>query len=223
VTSWIPFAVDAVSFGVSSTLVAAIPARRTARGTGEASPPGGRTSLRIEIAEGLRWLFAHRVLRAVAALVAGVNIALTGSDAIMVLFAQERLGLGSVGFGLLFTGSAVGGAVGGVVAPWLSRRLGSVPVMTGGFIVAGIASVGIGLTHNPWVAGLKLVRPRPPAPARRDGPRRAGGLRALQLDPGSGRMVPRTRVGRSALRAATPPGEGASRGQERNAPPADSY
>lgn len=92
-----------------------------------------------------------------AALVAGVNIALTGSDVIMVLFAQERLGLGSVGFGLLFTGSAVGGAVGGVVAPWLSRRLGSVPVMTGGFIVAGIASVGIGLTHNPWVAGGLLA------------------------------------------------------------------
>ena len=92
-----------------------------------------------------------------AALVAGVNIALTGSDVIMVLFSQERLGLGSVGFGLLFTGSAVGRAVGGVVAPWLSRRLGSVPVMTGGFIVAGIASVGIGLTHNPWVAGGLLA------------------------------------------------------------------
>jgi hypothetical protein len=36
-----------------------------------------------------------------------------------------------------------------------------------------------------------------------------GGLRALQLDPGLGRMVPRTRVGCSALRAAAPPGEGA--------------
>jgi hypothetical protein len=35
-------------------------------------------------------------------------------------------------------------------------------------------------------------------------------LRGLQLDPGSGRMVPRTRVGRSALRAAAPPGEGAA-------------
>jgi AraC-like DNA-binding protein len=36
-----------------------------------------------------------------------------------------------------------------------------------------------------------------------------GRLRGLQLDPGSGRMVPRTRVGRSALRAAAPPGEDA--------------
>jgi MFS family permease len=127
-------------------------------GTGRAPPPGRRTSLRADIAEGLRWLFAHRVLRAMAGLVAGVNIAWTGSDAIMVLFAQEVLGLGSVGFGLLLTGSAVGGVAGSVVAPRLSRRLGPVPVMTGGFIVAGIASVGIGLTHNPWVAGGLLAR-----------------------------------------------------------------
>ena len=157
VATWIPFAVDAVSFGASSALVAAIPGRRAAHSTGEASATGRRTSLWTEIAEGLRWLFAHRVLRAVAVLVAGVNIALTGSDAIMVLFAQERLGLDSIGFGLLLTGSAVGGAAGSVVAPRLSRRLGPVPVMMGGFIIAGVAAVGIGLTRNPWVAGGLLT------------------------------------------------------------------
>ena len=152
--AWIPFAVDAVSFGASSALVAAIPGRRTAR---EASATGPRTSLLGEIAEGLRWLFAHRVLRALAVLVAGVNIVLTGSEAIMVLFAQERLGLGSVGFGLLLTGSAVGGAVGSVVAPRVSRRLGPVPVMTGGFILEGVVAFAIGLTRNPWVAGGLLT------------------------------------------------------------------
>jgi MFS-type transporter involved in bile tolerance (Atg22 family) len=82
---------------------------------------------------------------------------LTGSDVIMVLFAQERLGLGSVGFGLLLTGSAVGGVAGSVVAPRLSRRLGPVPVMTGGFIVAGFAAIGIGLARSPWVAGGLLT------------------------------------------------------------------
>jgi MFS family permease len=157
VATWIPFAVDAVSFGVSSALVAAIPGRRVAGGSSEALAPGHRTSLRAEVAEGLRWLFAHRVLRAMAVLVAGVNIAWTGADAIMVLFAQERLGLGSVGFGLLLTGSAVGGVAGSVVAPRLSRRLGPVPVITGGFVVEGVAAVGIGLTRSPWVAGGLLT------------------------------------------------------------------
>jgi hypothetical protein len=56
----------------------------------------------------------------------------------------------------------------------------------------------------------ELVPPRPPAPASWDGPRSSGGLRALQLDPGSGRVVPMTRVGRSARRAASPPGQGAA-------------
>jgi hypothetical protein len=44
-----------------------------------------------------------------------------------------------------------------------------------------------------------------------------GGLRALQLDPGSGRMVPVTRVGRSALRAAAPAGRGRCRTGRRRA------
>ena len=158
VSAWIPFAVDAVSFGVSSALVAAIPGRRAARGPGGASAATGRrTGLGAEIAEGLRWLFAHRVLRAMAVLVAGVNILWTAHDAIMVLFAQERLGLGSVGFGLLLTGSAAGGALGSVVAPRLSRHLGPVRVMMGGFVLEGFVAFGIGLTRNPWVAGGLLT------------------------------------------------------------------
>jgi MFS family permease len=158
-SAWIPFAVDAASFGASSALVAAIPSRRaTGNSGGKASAATGRrTSLLAEIAEGLRWLFAHRVLRAMAVLVAGVNVVSTAFDAIMVLFAQERLGLGSVGFGLLLTGSAVGGAAGSVLAPRLSRRLGPVRVMTGGFILMGVAAVGIGVTRNPWVAGGLLT------------------------------------------------------------------
>ena len=54
-----------------------------------------------EIAEGLGWLAAHRVLRATAAMVAVVNLLAAGGGAIAVLFAQDRLGLDAVGFGLL--------------------------------------------------------------------------------------------------------------------------
>jgi MFS family permease len=159
VSSWIPFALDAVSFGASSALVATIPGRRATHATGgEASPAAGRrTGLGAEIAEGLRWLFTHRVLAALALRVAGVNIVAAAQGAVLVLFAQERLGLNGVGFGLLLAGSAVGGTLGSVVAPWLSRRLGPVPVMIGGSIVSGLAALGVGLTRNPWVAGGLLA------------------------------------------------------------------
>ncbi len=152
----IPFAADAVSFGASSALVAAIGGRPVAR-RARSEAAGRRGDLRAEIAEGLGWLFGHRVLLAMALLVAGINLVAAARVAVMVLFAQERLGLGSVGFGLLLTGSAVGGTLGSMVAPWLSRRLGAVPVMIGGSILSGVVTFGVGLTHDPWVAGALLA------------------------------------------------------------------
>ena len=129
VAGWIPFAVDAVSFAAGSALVA------TLRGTfgpapGEPGPAGRRTTLRVEIAEGLRWLAAHRVLRASAAMVAVVNLLAAAGGAVMVLFAQEKLGLDAVGFGLLLGGSAVGGVLGSLVAARVVRVVGPARIAT---------------------------------------------------------------------------------------------
>jgi MFS family permease len=158
--AWLPFGVDAVSFAASSALVAAIPTQRP--GPGGPGPEAAvsvsrRASLLAEIAEGLGWLVHHRVLRTMAALAAGINLLSVAYGAILVLFAQERLGLGSVGFGLLLSAGAVGGVVGSMVAPWLSRRAGPVRVLVGGSVVGGLARVGIGLTHSPWIAGGLLA------------------------------------------------------------------
>jgi hypothetical protein len=65
---------------------------------------------------------------------------------------------------------------------------------------------------RPASSSFVLGRRRRPAETARGA---LGGLRALQLDAGSGRMVPRTRVGRSALRAAAPAGRGSSRNGSR--------
>ena len=155
-SAWTPFAVDAVSFAASSALIAAIPGRRATHG-GASEAAGRGTGLRAEIAEGLGWLLAHRVLRALALRDAGVHVVTAAQGAVLVLLAQERLGLGSVGFGLLLAGAAVGGTLGSVVTPWLSRRLGPVSVMHGGSVLSGLVAFGIGLTRNPWVAGGLLA------------------------------------------------------------------
>ena len=158
--AWLPFGVDALSFAASSALVASIPARRAAPAGSEGEAPTSvdqRASLRAEVAEGLRWLAGHRVLRAMAVLTAGVNLLSVAHGAVLVLFAQQRLGLGSVGFGLLLTAAAVGGLAGSVLAPWLSSRAGPARVMVAGFVVGGLARVGIGLTRSPLVAGGLLA------------------------------------------------------------------
>jgi MFS family permease len=179
VAPWLPFTVDAISFVVSSALVAAIPSRRARRRAGHgpatgitgatgasgagqlasSSPPasGARPSLTADIREGLRWLYHHRLLRTLALLVAAVNLLWSAPSAVMVLYAQERLGLSDVGFGLLLTGSAIGGLIGSVVGPWIGARFGPTVSMTGGFMLFGVFGIGLGLTSNPWVAGVLLT------------------------------------------------------------------
>ncbi|HYN18658.1 MAG TPA: MFS transporter [Actinomycetes bacterium] len=152
VATWAPFAVDAVSFAAGSTLVAAIRGRfgPTAEDIG---PGGRRTTLRAEIAEGLRWLAAHRVLRATAVMVAVVNLLAAGGGAVTVLFAQEELGLDSLGFGLLLSGSAVGGVLGSLVAARLARVVGTAGIVVWTIVLSALAYLSFGLSTDPWLAG----------------------------------------------------------------------
>jgi MFS family permease len=154
-TAWVPFAVDAVSFAAGSALVASIrghfgPAPE------ELGSDGRRTTLRSEIAEGLRWLAAHRVLRATAAMVAVVNLLAAAGWAVMVLFAQERLGLDAVGFGLLLSGSAVGGVLGSLVAARSVAVVGTARITVGTMIVSALAFLAFGLSSDPWLAGVLM-------------------------------------------------------------------
>ena len=152
VAPWVPFAVDAVSFAAGSALVASI------RGHFGPAPdqlgPGDRTTLWTEIAEGLRWLGAHRVLRATAALVAVVNLLAAAGSAVMVLFAQERLGLDAVGFGLLLGASAVGGVLGSLVAARSVGVFGTAQIIVGTMVLSALAFLAFGLSSDPWLAGV---------------------------------------------------------------------
>jgi len=57
----------------------------------------------------------QRLLRTMAILIGLLNVTLTAATAVLVLLARERLGLGSVGYGLLFTCMAAGGILGSVI------------------------------------------------------------------------------------------------------------
>jgi len=153
VATWAPFAVDALSFAAGSALVASIRGQ-FGPDPAELGPEGRRTTLRSEIAEGLRWLAAHRVLRATAAMVAVVNLLASGGSAVMVLFAQERLGLDAVGFGLLLSASAVGGVLGSLVAARSVRVVGTAQIIVGTMVLSGPALLVFGLSSEPWLAGV---------------------------------------------------------------------
>src|SRR5918998_846615 len=101
----VPFLLDAGSFAAAAALVAAMSGRfRVERPEGTAP-----TTLRSEIAEGVRWLARHRLLRILAVAIALMNLTLSATLSISVLYAQERLGLGPGRHGLLPSSRAVRG------------------------------------------------------------------------------------------------------------------
>jgi MFS family permease len=148
----VPFLVDAVSFAASSTLIASIRGRFAAH---RADAP--RAGLWAEVAEGLGWLFAHRLLRALAVMVAMLNLTSMAGLAILVLLAQDELGLGSVGYGLLLTGHGVGGVIGALVATRLGRRAGTAALLVAAVLVRAGTQLGLGVVANAWLGGALLA------------------------------------------------------------------
>ncbi|MBG0832642.1 MFS transporter [Planomonospora sp. ID67723] len=146
----VPFTVDAALFMISGLLVLALPASRPER-------PEGPRSMRRELAEGLRFFWNHRPLRALGLLLSALNLAGAVAIATQVLFAQEVLGLSAVQYGLLFMVGAVGGTIGAQGTPWLEARLGPRRVLLLSLLGSALALTVVGLTSSGIAVALALA------------------------------------------------------------------
>ncbi len=150
VAAGLPFGADALSFAVAALLVAGM--RRA-----PAEPAVRRGSLRGEIAEGVRWLWSHRLLRCLALSMGVGNIAFSAAFAVFVLYARERLGLSDVGYGFLLTTFAAGGLTGTAAAGRLRRRFGTSRLLRAGLVVEAVTHLSLALTRQPWLAAAVLI------------------------------------------------------------------
>ncbi|WP_242901940.1 MFS transporter [Actinomadura terrae] len=149
-----PFGFDAVTFVVAALLVASmrrVPAETRGR------PPGDRRSLRADIAEGVRWLWSHRLLRTLALSMGVANIAFCSAFSVFVLYAADRLGLSEVGYGLLLTTFGFGGLAGTVLADRLQRRFGATALLRAGLALEAATHLVLASTRHAWVAAAILV------------------------------------------------------------------
>ena len=137
------FFVDAGSFAVSAALIAAIAA--TPRAVG---PAPERRPWKVELGEGVRWLWNHDLLRPMALTLGALNGLGAITFAAFVLFAQDVLGTSTTGFAALTMAGAIGGIIGGWTASWVARRLGSGPSLWVALIGGTVTSVVIGLSSN---------------------------------------------------------------------------
>jgi MFS family permease len=143
----LPFGLDAGSFAASAALLSGLP--HNAVGTGEDT-----AGLRTRIAEGLRWLLRHQLLRLVAVLLAVQAFCSQMGQAVLVLLATQTLHIGARGYGLLWTAAALGSMLGGLTNPMLIRRVGQLPSLITSIAGSAVVFVGIGLAPNAVVAGL---------------------------------------------------------------------
>lgn len=113
VAASIPFYVNAGTYAISAILLGLIAGAYRPRSSDQPLP-AGRRSVWKEVAEGFRWLAGQRLLRTMVGLIGLLNLTLIAATSVLVLLAKERLQLGSVGYGLLFTCMALGGLLGAV-------------------------------------------------------------------------------------------------------------
>lgn len=123
----------------------------------ERTDDGSRGSLRAEIGEGLRWLWGHRLLRTMSVTLGVLNLVLVAQVAIMILVAEERLGLGSRGYGVLVTAYGVGGVLGSLVAGRVRGLTGDAAYLRIAVVVEGVVPVVIALTTSAYVVGAMFV------------------------------------------------------------------
>lgn len=149
----VPFFVNGGAYVVAAILVATIPGSfKTDR-----EVQHGFKAMRQEIGEGVRWLWQHRVLRSLSLMAGTANLMGTATFAVFVLFAQDILGIGDVGFGLIMSGLGIGGLTGAALAHKAEQRLGTGTLLLSSMGVIGATSLVIATTSSPIVVGAAFA------------------------------------------------------------------
>jgi MFS family permease len=114
-----------------------------------------RASVRADVAEGLRFLRRHVLLRTLALLVAVMNVGWAAWLAVLVLYVVSPgpVGLSESGYGILVAGIGVGGVAGAVstgpVLRAIGRRWAILADIVGTVVMLGMPAV----TANAWAIG----------------------------------------------------------------------
>jgi MFS family permease len=141
---------DAVSYVVS---VASLLAIRIREQSAE-SPAAARRNLRAEIAEGLKFVVGHPILRKIVACTGTSNLFSAMAGAVEIVYLVRVLHVRPAFTGVLFAISAVGGVAGGIAAGRLARRIGSARIIWFSILVFGLPQILAALAEPGWLVVL---------------------------------------------------------------------
>ncbi|MFC0435920.1 MFS transporter [Kutzneria buriramensis] len=117
------------------------------------------STIRADIAEGLRFLWRHPVLRTFTVSVGLFNLATSAAFTMLVLYAvapKGPMGLSEQAYGVLLTGTAVGSLVGSVLAERIERALGRSRALWISYLVGAVTIATPTVTTDPVAVGIAL-------------------------------------------------------------------
>ena len=151
----------AAAFWVPSAMwVAALAVLFTLRGGFRPTRSGPRGTIRADIAEGLRFVGHHRLLRTMAVMVGGINLATSATFAVLVLYAvgeDSTLDLSDTAFGLVMLASAAGSIAGSFVCERIERAIGRAHTLTLSILGMAVLVGTPAATSNVWVVVGAMV------------------------------------------------------------------
>jgi MFS family permease len=136
VTAPVLLLADGVSYLISAFALSRV------RDTERPSDPEQRQSLPKEIGEGLRFVFGHPLIRRIVGTTGTTNffsMIVFTLEAVLIL---RELGLEPWVFGLILSVGSIGGLLGAIATPWVTKRVGegtSLSIAAVGFGVAIVA------------------------------------------------------------------------------------
>jgi MFS family permease len=143
---------DAVSFGVSALSLLFVHTREPARRRTEGQH---RPSMRSEIAEGMGYVWRHRLLRPIAASTATSNLFSSMGLAVLTLYMVRKLGMSPGLIGLTLALGNIGFVVGAVIAARVTARTGVGRMIVASMAIAGFGSLLLPLASRavplPWL------------------------------------------------------------------------
>ncbi|MFF2364792.1 MFS transporter [Streptomyces sp. NPDC058122] len=144
----LPFAADAVSYGVSAVLLLRI-ATKPPR-------PVAATDRDDRLTAGLRWLTHQRTLLAALLFAAGINVVSAAAQTTMVVSLRQS-GAGGTAIGAVMGCAGIGAMLGAAAAPRLIKRIPAARL----FLLIGMVwAIGLAVfstTTHPWTIGPVLV------------------------------------------------------------------
>ncbi|NJP88674.1 MFS transporter [Nonomuraea sp. FMUSA5-5] len=143
-----PFASQLLLVAAGIVLVSRITLPPHGRQAGDPKPDTLR-----ELIAGFRWTLRHAAVRTLALTILIFNFTFGAAWSVLVLYTQDQLGLGAIGYGLMATIEGIGGLIGTALYGTITRRLSLGALMRIGLIIETLTHLGLALTHTPWVAG----------------------------------------------------------------------